>query len=173
MTKDLKLLKEIIDKKFKAKDYIDVVELAHSFGIEVYGRDFQDKTSSFIEFNENGRFNIYVNKHHSKERQRFSIAHEIAHYILHKDEIINNKKVARENITSLSKEKEIKADNLAAEILMPEKWIEKFLKKLKINKKQKLDESIIRKVAKKFNVSAPASIVRLRNLNYYMPYLYL
>lgn len=173
MTKNLKFLTETINEKFKAQDYIDVVKLAHSFGIEVYGRDFKDNTSSYIEFDDNKRFNIYVNKYHSKERQRFSIAHEIAHFILHEDEIKKNKKVAREDVASLSKKEEMEADNLAASILMPEKWIEKFLKQLKANKNQKLDEFVIEAVARKFNVSIPASIVRLRELKYYVPYLYL
>jgi Zn-dependent peptidase ImmA (M78 family) len=69
--------------------------------------------------NNPNRWVIRVNRHEHKHRQRFTIAHEIAHFVLHKDEI-------RDGITEdtfyrsgLPERREWEANRLAADILMP------------------------------------------------------
>lgn len=147
---------------------IDIVSLANSLDIKVYATD---EGNSYIEEND-GNFNIYVNTSHSKERQRFSIAHEIAHFIYHKENIIKNNRIDRENDYSLSSVEENKADELAAELLMPKEIAIEYIKKhFMVEENYRITEKIVRKFAEHFCVSFMAAIVRLRNLRYYFPYI--
>lgn len=76
-----------------------------------------------------GSFIIRVNRHDSAERQRFTLAHEISHFLLHKDEIkdgIVDDVLYRSGISDW---REAQANRLAADILMPQQlvsqWIER------------------------------------------------
>lgn len=68
---------------------------------------------------------IRINRHEIKHRQRFTIAHEIAHFLLHTDMIgtgIADDKMYR---STLSDKYEAEANRLAAEILMPWRLVER------------------------------------------------
>lgn len=69
--------------------------------------------------NNDGSFFIRVNRHDASTRQRFTVAHEIAHYLLHR-ELIGDGIV--DDIlyrSSLSDSLEAEANRLAADIVMP------------------------------------------------------
>ena len=66
---------------------IDIVQLASRAGIDVYGSDAPDDFNAEITHIPSNKFEILVNTNHSLNRQRFSIAHELAHFVLHVDEI--------------------------------------------------------------------------------------
>ncbi len=75
-------------------------------------------------------FLIRVDRHETKERQRFTVAHEIAHFLLHKDFIeggLSDDVLYRSN---LSNKKEAEANRLAADLVMPwsliDDWMEQF-----------------------------------------------
>lgn len=171
LTKEDAIAKAAAEKK--ENGYIDIVQLANYCGVRVVGKDLSNDESAYISYNEeNDEFTIYVNANHSKERQRFSIAHELAHYIEHKDKIKELKQVDREGIHSLSRDEEEKADSIAADILMPESVFKESLLKLGI--KEKIDiitENIVNSLAKEFNVSFVASILRIRSLGFYVRYM--
>lgn len=64
-------------------------------------------------------FKIRINKHEVRQRQRFTLAHEISHFLLHRTMIGDG---ISDNIlfrSKLSNELEIQANRLAADILMP------------------------------------------------------
>lgn len=66
-----------------------------------------------------GAFTIRVNRHDVKERQRFTLAHEIAHFLLHRDKIgdgIVDDILYRSKLSDLL---EVQANKLAADIIMP------------------------------------------------------
>ena len=70
-----------------------------------------------------GDYVIKVNRHDGSRRQRFTIAHEIAHFLLHRDHIgrgIEDDALYR---SDLSDAREAEANRLAADILMPEHLI--------------------------------------------------
>jgi IrrE N-terminal-like domain len=75
-------------------------------------------------------FAIKVNRHEAKERQRFTLAHEIAHFLLHKDSIKDGLSDDVLYRSSLSNRKEAEANRLAADILMPvvlvQEWMKQF-----------------------------------------------
>lgn len=62
---------------------------------------------------------IRVNRHEHKHRQRFTIAHEIAHYVLHRDEVGDELVDDTFYRSGLSERREFEANSLAADILMP------------------------------------------------------
>lgn len=160
-------IKDKAIKMYNENQAIDIVSLANSLKVKVYATE---EGNSYIEEND-GNFNIYVNITHTKERQRFSIAHEIAHFIYHKDDIIKNNRIDRENNYSLSSSEESKADELAAELLMPKEIASEYIKNFMIKENCRITEKIVQKFAKHFCVSFMAAIVRLRKLEYYFPYI--
>jgi len=94
---------------------------------------------------------IYVNKSHFETRRRFTIAHEIAHFILHKDLIgdgIVDDALYRSN---LSNKIEAQANSFAAEILMPWDLLNKYLPTY----------NNVSDLARIFNVSKSAMSIRL------------
>ena len=155
----------------KTKGRIDIIELANSLGIKVFSTE-EISVPSVIAFNKKDScYEIYVNAKEKNTRKRFSIAHEIAHFIQHKDKIIEYGVVGRQNTSSLSNSEERDADRLAAEILMPSECVIEFLNNEKINKDSKIDLDIIKKIANEFEVSVLSVIMRLRELGYYVGYI--
>jgi len=79
-----------------------------------------DETTSGFLTKVDDQYMIYLNKNHSMNRKRFTIAHEIGHLKLNHLEDI----VYRDSTTSLgTNENEVKANAFAAELLMPEELV--------------------------------------------------
>lgn len=94
-------------------------------------------------------------------RQRFTIAHELGHFFMHpnRDTFIE----FRDNEKNISRGiKEIQANQFAAALLMPRKFIEKDVKNFKDTG---LANEEIKFLAKKYQVSEEAMNFRLINLN--------
>ncbi|MGL4873464.1 MAG: ImmA/IrrE family metallo-endopeptidase [Clostridium sp.] len=85
---------------------------------------------------------------------RFSLAHEASHWILHKEYSIEFIKRNR-----LEKIIEKEANFLAAELLMP---TEKFICNIEKFKKEVINKNFIKEMAKKFNVSKKAVLIKIR-----------
>lgn len=103
-----------------------------------------------------GIWHIKVNKEHNPKRQKFTIAHELGHYMLHRnkateftDELFFRSQT-KDNI-------EYKANEFAATLLMPEENVRKCIKAGVTN---------IGKLAEIFGVSAPAMKIRVIELGY-------
>lgn len=102
-------------------------------------------------------YKIRVNRHEKKPRQRYTIAHEIAHYLLHEDLIGQG---IADNVlyrSSLSNEIEREANRLAADLVMPRDAVAAELEKWG----GVPNEEIADILAKKFEVSLPAMKIRL------------
>lgn len=103
-------------------------------------------------------FAIRVNRHESKERQRFTLAHEIAHFLLHRDKIKNG---IYENTLyradGISNREEIEANRLAADILMPREGLANRLRGINTA----ADDELAEQLASEFQVSKPAMEIRL------------
>ena len=152
---------------------LDVVKLARQLDLKVrLITDLMDifNNSAFIK-KDNGDFSIYVNGAQSKQRQRFSIAHEIAHFCLHKDELMEKGALHRGDVESLAPEKEKEADSFAANILMPKDDIKTFLKSAGIEGGGKIDKEIIKTLCRRYDVSFYSVIVRLRDIGYFVPFI--
>lgn len=154
--------------------YIDVIKLANTYGLDVYATSDHDSFNAYIDYDDNtGKYSIVVNETHPETRRRFSIAHELAHFVLHDDEVKKRGKIHRSNKDSIiyNEQEEKDADQLAAEILMPSELIDSYIKGLSITKDTTFDETIVKELAQKFNVSPLVAILRLRSLEFKVPYL--
>ncbi len=136
---------------------IDVYAIAREFQIEVYTEkgwpnDLSGRIERDTRFGGQSGYAIYINGDHAETRQRFTLAHEIAHFILHKDNIgdgIADDALYRSGLPSAQ---EAMANKLAADILMPWNLVN-----------QKISEGIdtVEKLAQVFNVSTSAMAIRL------------
>lgn len=137
---------------------IDVNHIAKKLNIKVILYDFSDGVSGAF-FKDHDNLILGVNKSHSKQRQRFTIAHEIAHYILHSTEYLHYDLKKQEEIffraDNISNPDEVEANHFAAELLMPE---------ILINKCIDNNILLIEDLAKLFNVSKDAMMYRLISL---------
>lgn len=94
-------------------------ELARALGVPIKAATLGPGISGEIRPDDDGSFVIRINRHDPAKRQRFTVAHELAHYLLHRDEIgtgIEDDVLYR---SSLSDRREQQANRLAADILMP------------------------------------------------------
>ena len=112
---------------------------------------------------------IGVNALHHPNRQRFTMAHEIGHLLLHRTEITKEIHVdkefpmlMRDSVSSAGvNEMEIEANLFASELLMP---VEFLAKSLDAEPFDIDDEGAVRALAKEYKVSASAMRFRLGNL---------
>ncbi len=93
-------------------------ELTEFYVFHVEWMDWPDKYAGRLDRHER---KIRVNRHHSKEKQRFTIAHEFGHYFIHRDTGIF---VDDEN-SNPEDEREKEANKFAAELLMPTAWVKR------------------------------------------------
>ncbi|MFG1483487.1 ImmA/IrrE family metallo-endopeptidase [Halobacteriovorax sp. HFRX-2_2] len=129
--------------------------LAKDFGLIVKSSTLRPGISGFIKDN-GGEVIIKISRHDSKERQRFTLAHEIAHFLLHKEEIkggIEDTMLYRSNVSS---ELEVEANKLAADIVMPFSLIHKVKFSSEITFEEKVE-----KVASLAQLSTAAVKIRI------------
>ena len=145
---------------------IDIEELAINIGIKLDRIKIEDDVSGLFVM-KNGKPYILYNSIQSKNRTRFTIAHELGHYILHsyKTPLFidkKNKVLFRDNNSSTGEIlMEREANAFAAALLMPKNLIRKEVD----NKLADVDD-IIQYLADKFQVSSQAMSFRLSNLGY-------
>ena len=95
-------------------------ELARALGVPIKAATLGPGISGEIRPSGDGNgFVIRINRHDPQKRQRFTVAHELAHFLLHRDEIGNGIEDDVLYRSSLSDKRERQANRLAADILMP------------------------------------------------------
>ncbi len=143
---------------------INVHQIALDLGLDVVEQDFEDQVSGVLVIKD-GRGVIGVNSNHHRNRQRFTIAHEIGHYRLHHigRVFIDATPVFFRDTTSAEGQspQEIVANAFAAELLMPENKLREILREQPIDA---FDENALRSVANQFEVSTQALTIRLTRL---------
>lgn len=103
---------------------VQTIDIAKALGIRVYKvGNWPENLSAMIrkdaERGGSSGYAIYVNDKHPRVRRRFSIAHEIAHFALHRSLIgdgITDDALYRSNMSNAV---EAQANRMAADILMP------------------------------------------------------
>lgn len=146
---------------------IPIEAIALKMGLRVMPYDLGENVSGVLVISE-GQGIIGYNPSEAKVRQRFTIAHELGHYELHrgqKDLFIDKKFIVefrnrRSSTGEIKKEQE--ANAFAAAILMPDKLL---LKEIKNHNYDLNDEDSMRDLARIFNVSISAITFRIANLN--------
>ncbi len=145
------------------KPPVSVRQIVKKYGLLLTSLPADNDISGAI-IRKNGRVVIAVNTSQPPNRQRFTVAHELAHYFLHQEleeHVDEDFWVAWRNSES-SKAinwREIEANSFAAQLLMPAEFLEKDLHAL-----QRIDKRTIALLAARYGVSAEAMRFRLSNL---------
>lgn len=146
---------------------IPIIKIAARQGLTVSPYELGEGVSGVLVL-ENGRGAIGYNPRESSVRQRFTVAHELGHFILHhtkEDEVFVDEKFTvmyRDgNSSTGSDPREQEANAFAACILMPRNLV---LEELKSNEFDLADVHSLKNLAKKFDVSAIAMSIRLASL---------
>jgi Zn-dependent peptidase ImmA (M78 family) len=149
---------------------VPVEKIAKSLGARLRFAPFDEELSGFV-FIKDGVPIIGVNSLHHPNRQRFTIAHEIAHLQLHPDQITTEVHVDKQFAEPVLKRDgssatgsariEIEANQFAAALLMPGPILNRILEEAPIDIE---DETSIEEWAKEFLVSKAALQYRIRNL---------
>lgn len=134
---------------------LDVEKVANSMGIEVVKEKLKDNISGKLEINGDDA-RIVINAEHSRQRQRFTIAHELGHYILHRKEQNTFEDVIffrGKDMTNI----EYSANKFAGDLLMPEDKV-----------RERISSGIkdLRELSSYFDVSVAAMRYRVVNLGY-------
>jgi Zn-dependent peptidase ImmA (M78 family) len=146
---------------------IPVEEIARKLGAEVRYIPFEGKGEvSGMLFRDAAQKLIGVNSLHHPNRQRFTIAHEIGHLLLHKGEAIHVDKTLFVNLRDSASSQaidddEIEANRFAAELLMPREMLLGDLRDQAIDLEG--DEDLL-SLARRYKVSMQALTFRLANL---------
>lgn len=163
-----RLVEQLLEQYTISSPPIDVFSIAKNKDIDIIQGDLGDVSGLLLR--EGNQVTIGVNQNHSETRKRFTIAHEIGHFILHGDETLHVDKVfaikLRNQVSSEAVDLgEIEANAFAAELLMPTSMVHQRIQELP----EVLDyekDAVINNMAKVFNVSQQAMTIRLINLGY-------
>ena len=151
---------------------IKLDEVTNFLNIKVVSRDLGEEVSGMLVFKEDGPV-IGVNSNEYILRRRFTIAHEIGHYVLghHNNGLfVENSPFYRNKASSTGEvTQEVEANAFAAALLMPEHLLRPaYLKATENGKINHRDEDafelVIKDLARDFQVSKLAMSIRLGNL---------
>lgn len=147
---------------------VPVERLAQLCRATIRYEPFDGEVSGMVHCRPGGGGIIGVNSEHSKTRQRFTIAHEIGHLLLHADEgfhIDEKRPLRRDAVSSQATDpQEMEANQFAAELLMPEVLVRASVEALVQGDDEMSFEEAIDKLARNYRVSTLAMTHRLTNL---------
>ncbi len=133
--------------------------IAKDLGIEVKVSSLPLNVSGQISKN-GSRYEIKINRHESRQRQRFTLAHELAHFLLHRDIIDSMGGKLTDNVlyrSGASESIEYEANRLASQIVMPEQALQSAVSLYGEN----LSETTVELLAEQFGVSKAAMEIRV------------
>lgn len=139
---------------------VRLADLANALGVSIKSATLAPGISGEIRPRGEGGFVIRVNRHDPSKRQRFTVAHELAHFLLHADHIGNGISDDVLYRSSLSDRREAQANRLAADILMPDNLV---LEQV-VAAQEKGVGDIVLFLAEEFSVSEAAMRIKLENL---------
>ena len=130
---------------------VDLIKIANNNNIEVYKSEVEEKISGAIKYyKKEDKFIILLNEKDSEFRRRFTLAHELGHYFLHKD-ILKSDEIHVDTLYRMPSEKEREVDYFAGALLINKKLLEKMY----------LKTTSISALSQIFEVSESAMTVRL------------
>lgn len=151
--------KEILSR-YLVQRPIPLGKIAKELGVPIKVASLGTGISGQISCDGDG-YVIKVNRNEARERQRFTIGHEIAHFLLHRDVIDSSPDGITDTVlyrSGASQHIEFEANRLAADIVMPMALVEKELKE---GFGGVVTEATIEALANRFEVSKAAMEIRL------------
>lgn len=144
---------------------VPVDEIAKLVGTEVVYNNFNNEVSGLL-IRKAGKPIIGVANEQSKERQRFTIAHELGHLLLHEGAEVHVDKVFKVNFRSPASSaavdvEEIEANAFAASLLMPLGFLRSDLRGVQFDIE---NDTQLEVLATKYGVSTQAMGYRLMNI---------
>lgn len=144
---------------------VDVNAIAGYLGLSVVEEDLEDSVSGMLVL-KNGRGVIGVNENHHPNRRRFSVAHEIAHYLLHHESasvfVDANPVFFRDDDSAAgTKQQEIEANAFASELLVPAAALRERVYQEAVDP---YDDAAAHRLARTFGISAQALTIKLVRL---------
>jgi len=148
---------------------IDVEEIARLRGARVVYEQMDPELSGLL-YRDGETVVIGVNSAHHENRQRFTIAHELGHLVLHQGRPVVLDHVVRLNFRdplsgTATDTEEIQANRFAAELLMPADLVRVEAGRAR-EARNPLDDHFEQALAQGFGVSAEAMKNRLTNLGF-------
>lgn len=147
---------------------VDLNQVVEYLGLSLNEKPLEAEYSGFLAVKEK---TIVVNLRHPPARRRFTIAHEIGHYQLHRkrsedipvfiDRAVYHRK---ESVAGVDYSMEMQANAYAAGLLMPEALLDEYLDNHPALDLEKPAD--IKTLADEFEVSRPAMEFRLINLGF-------
>ncbi|MEW8350290.1 MAG: ImmA/IrrE family metallo-endopeptidase [Candidatus Thiodiazotropha taylori] len=160
--------RSIFESKTRQKIPVEVDRIAKKLKAVVRYEPFNNDVSGMALIKD-GKDIIGVNALHDTNRQRFTIAHEIGHLMLHRHLIEEGIHMDLYRDAKASKGTdlvEIEANSFASELLMPTEPLKKELQALlDSNDSDAAEATIIDDLAKKFRVSSEAMQHRVARLS--------
>lgn len=144
----------------------DIVWLIRALGVNYDEKSLPAGQSGYIEYDGTG-YNIVVNSTENPRRRRFTAAHELSHYLLHRDllddkgklnrhvDVLFGEGAATNPPDPLTSAHETQANRYAAKLLIPEHLVKTKFEEL---------EQDVAALARLFDVSQPAMKIRLETL---------
>lgn len=154
------LAEDILSQFRQSKPEVDVDRIAEGLGIAVVRGPLGESTSGVI-YREGRQTRIGINDAQSRVRQRFTLAHELGHFLIHKEQAlwVDSHMMFRSD-SSAGDPREVEANHFAAELLMPRRWLER----VRVPQDERKADVFIHGLARQFDVSVPAMSIRLLNL---------
>jgi Zn-dependent peptidase ImmA (M78 family) len=144
---------------------VAVEKIALAQGAQITYETFDGQVSGML-IRDEDRAIIGVNSTHAPVRQRFTIAHEIGHLVMHKGRPVFIDRLVRINERDGSSDKdERQANAFAAALLMPHTFVTAEIERIFGKRSQTMPEQLVDELAAKFDVSSAAMGYRLVNLN--------
>lgn len=155
---------------------VRIEDIARFLGIKVLAFPLENEVSGILVMEPYGA-TIGYNQDESRARRRFTVAHELGHYVLHNPQ--KDRKVFVDNTFKVSNEfrvlfrtkigqeeptnarMEFEANTFAAAILMPEKQLLQLIDEIEFDLG---DELAVKELSRRFDVSSTAMYYRLLNL---------
>jgi Zn-dependent peptidase ImmA (M78 family) len=159
---------ELLERFSVKNPPVPVERIAKQLGIIVQYAPFDDELSGMA-FLKEGAEIIGINSNHHPNRQRYTLAHELAHICLHHSHLEAGVHVDQGSVNSLRRDLvsqegtdplEREANAFAAELLMPRKLLAGALDDRMLD----LDDDRLIALAKRFKVSLMALQYRLQRL---------
>lgn len=133
-------------------------KIAEMFEIKVVYEDLPSTESGYLR-SKNGQYIIGINSKHHKKRQRFTFAHELGHFCLHKEKEGKDVEFEDEIFYRIENSSSIEyaANEFASRLLIPQDRLE-----------GKINEGMtdLKELADYFEVSQDAMRYRVLSLNY-------
>lgn len=130
---------------------VNILKIAKANDITVFTADLEKKILGAIRYDkQNKKYTILLNEKQSYEQQRFTLAHELGHFFLHK-QILESEELHVDIMYKIENEQEAEVDYFAGALLMNKLLLEKMYEK----------NQSIRELAEMFEVSVSVMTIRL------------